>query len=94
MPVLPPRSHGGDENHLSHRRGGDAVPGQTVRAPGQSHLSGFQKCPQQPTRQQLQILLQIHGPGFWVSGHCHYDGYDGYDDYDDYYGDYDYDQLV
>nr|XP_054092792.1 segment polarity protein dishevelled homolog DVL-1 isoform X4 [Callithrix jacchus] len=59
----PPPRHGGDQDHLSHGRGGDAVPGQAARGPRARHAGRLQERAQQPAGARLQILLQVHGPG-------------------------------
>lgn len=67
-PPPPPPHHGGDQDHLSHGRGGDAVPGQAARGARARHAGRLQERAQQPAGARLQILLQVHGPGLRVSG--------------------------
>lgn len=64
----PPPRHGGDQDHLPHGRGGDAVPGQAARGARARHAGRLQERAQQPAGARLQILLQVHGPGLRVSG--------------------------
>ena len=52
------RRHGGDEDHLPHRRRGDAVSGEAEHIAGARDPRRLQECPQSA---QLQVLLQVDG---------------------------------
>lgn len=56
--------NGGNQNNISHRRGGDPVFGEDTHRCRKYYFVGFQTGPEQA---KLQVLLQVYGPGLWVS---------------------------